>query len=248
MNLPESALGGFINSAYAVTESFSPDADPETDTFDGYVENDCGCSNRTFLDIRDDTSGTDVNDSSTLFDAFRTVGRGSGNFQELRRGYLSFNTSALPDDANITTSSLLFTPGGTVEDNLGIEPDLALVEVNTASTTGVVTGDFNIQNFTTSTELAPRIPFSSLTSGTENEMVFNSDGTSTINKTGTSTYALFNGNYDLDEVAPSTSTNFTASRIRINSADGATDPVLSVTYLTAIVPGGGRVIFIMNQD
>lgn len=223
----------FIQTALAESSSttFFPDPDPETNSFDGYCRQ--SGEPETWAFKISAATADDCIDNSTVLYILKIEGSGASEYKNLFRAVLSFFTAPIPDGATITSTTLSVFPT-TQQDTLVITPNLAIVGVTTASTTGMVVADYGIQNWATSTEFTDsRVAYADLDTGSYEVITLNSAGNSYINKTGLTKFGLINGQYDLDETDPGVGGTNAQSRVIIKGAEEpgtSQDPRLIVTY------------------
>ena len=160
--------------------------------------------NETLLDSwdrsRNATTGTAIDTTNTLL-AQTNVYVNSYNNTVIRRVFLSFNTSSIPDGAiNITGKIAVYKGNVFSGDNDG--NDFLVVTENTqASDTSLSTADYDQAGGIVSvTELSNRIDLSSGTGAGYNEFTLNSDGLDDIDVTGFSTFAIREGHDVLNDI------------------------------------------------
>jgi len=187
---------------------------------DGWVRY-YGCSN--WDTCHDATEGTQNNYTDTrIYVKAEQLSEG-GNY-DLIRAFLPFDTSGLPDDADIAAATLHFhiyqilTNDGTNY--------LALVQTTQSSTSELTNGDFDQCGAVNNpTEGASRLE---VTSTGWHEWELNSTGLGWISKTGWTKLGIRSGNLDCDDVVPT----YGSQGLNLNfySSESDYDPYLEVTY------------------
>jgi len=133
------------------------------------------------------------------------------SWREVVRGIMTFDTSSIPDNANISSVTFRGFGGNKIP---GFGGTLYLKALATASNTTVTSSDYNKANFTTS---LGEIAWSSLTSGANNDIAVLA---SHINKTGYTKIGLIHSN-DFNNANPGNNAGnslmeFTAAQLIIN--------------------------------
>lgn len=201
-----------------------PDADPETETVDGYAR--CAGKNETWTALLDDTAIS--TDSSSVNIVVEIKASATTNqWDTCNRAILLFNTSGLQGSVVSATLSLNGNSYGSV-DGLGVNPDLNIYSSNPVSNTSLAVADYNTLG---TTPFSTAIPFSSWSDPSYNDFAFNSSGKAAIVQ-GITKLGVRNANYDVARVAPTWSslgdTYFQFAGA--DAAGSAADPKLVVTY------------------
>mgnify|MGYP001598223892 FL=1 len=195
---------------------------------DGYVENGYIGGWAT---ARDALSGNGVDYTSTS-------GLDTGSFfdptdnYKIMRGFIPIDTSALPDNAVITSAALkIFVASKNNDDNDG-DDFISVVGPTTQAFTALLSiADYNKIS---SQELATRIDVGNITTGAYNTLTLNSAGLSIINKTGVTMFGIREGHDLLNlSIDATTSSGYGGNRIIFyisQTAGIAQDPYLEVTY------------------
>ncbi len=175
----------------------------------------------------DASSGTSADSSSTTF-TVETDKSGSGGKYILNRGYLVFDTSSIPLDATISTTTL----------NLWVTAlgnssalDITVATSTQAATSTLATSDFPL---TGSSYLSNKINGSSMTASATTTWTLYATSSALITKGGWTKLSLREKN-DIDNVAP---TETTATKATFTSGNGSARPILSVTYSTSTAVAG----------
>jgi len=217
-----------------VATTFRPDADPETTSVDGQVY--IWTLNQTWALLRagipdDDFGSLDYLDDWWWNGITITGGADEDRWSELYRGIILFDTSSIPNDAEILNATLSLN-GESKQDYLNITPNINIYSANPASNTGLTGTDFN--TFGSNAFCDTPISYASWSGSEWNDFVLNSAGIAAISKTGITKIGVRNVNYDVDAVAPAWSSGFPQSGLYFSSADNGIDtaPRLIVTWLT----------------
>lgn len=145
------------------------------------------------------------------------VGHYSSN---IRRGFITFDTSDLPDDSTILTASLFMDNDGSVG-----SPEVALIQTTQADPEALAVSDYSALTLNSAPEGASRR--SSFTSGYD-EWEFNTTGKGWISKTGFTKLGLREA-HDMDNSDPSGGSYYIF--FWYSSPDApAGAPKLSITY------------------
>lgn len=223
----------FANPASPVyastTDSFYPDAHPESTSVDGSVFN--AVTNQSWATVIGG-AGTGSNDTTPIPYLFNIdSGTTADKWDNADRSIFLFDTSAIPDGSTITAATITFTTNGVPVDNLNISPSVAVYGATPASNTALAGTDYaNVGN----TVMSGVLTWASIPKASSALITFtlNATGLAAISATGVSKFSVRNANYDVAGVAPTWSSN-QYSRIKVFSADaGSTTvaPKLSVTY------------------
>jgi len=192
-------------------------------SLDGSVRR--GTPNTSFSTVRTG-AGTSFTDSATTSES--PILQDTVNVNEvgrIDRGVIVFDTSSLPDGANITAATLrLYLNSKT--DDFGSSA-ISVVLTTTASNVNLAASDYNIAGWTM-TKQATDVNVSALTTAAYNTWTLNATGLSNINKTGLTKLGLVTA-YDADNADPGWFINNTATMIW-QTVEGANPPILSVTY------------------
>lgn len=211
-----------IKEVLATTDTFYPNANPETTSVDGEVGND---TIATWAGARDAATGN-IADSSGG-NSWIICERRSDTKYYVDRFFSLFDTSSISDSDTIDSAvySLNFT--GAI--NLtGYGDTVYSVQTNPASTTNLTTADFDALTFTSGCS------FGTISAGYVG-CTLNATGLSWISKSGVTRLGAIMGK-DLNNSEPSTSNarNYT----QINTADGvgtSTDPKLVIVHSISAV-------------
>lgn len=214
------------------SQTFYPDADPETSSVDGRVVH--GLVSLTWAQIVA-AAGTHSYDSvvkaySIVIKAASTTDR----WYQLTRGIFLFDTSGLPDNANISAATLSIYGSGK-KDDLNITPDVKVYSSNPASNTALEPGDFDCLGSTAFCDTP--ITYANWSTTGYNDFALNSSGIAQISKTGVSKFGLRNANYDVSGTTPAWSdSGLPGSALENYYAEQGTGykPKLVVTYTAGV--------------
>lgn len=214
------------------TLTVSPDANPETTSVDGSVIQSYGAGSGVVWSTLVADAGNGKDDSSGTHNIiYIYADTGSDKWRQLGRGIFLFDTSALPDTANISaaTFSLMGNPG-LKSDGCSCTPNINVYASTPASNTALANGDF-AQIGNTALCDTP-VTYASWSNTVYNDFALNNTGIAAISKTGITKLGVRNPSKDVAGVAPTWS-NSCESYLGCCSADRAgtsEDPKLVITY------------------
>lgn len=205
-------LNPALNLGYDSLEK-KPDANPETNTVDGFVEN----TNSSWATCRAASAGTAVNDA---IPTFSTGTRLAAGVYTIARSIFLFDTSSLPDQAALI--SVILSLYGSSKSGTGT---VAITTSSPASNTGLVTGDFDQIS---ATECSARMNFTAWSTTGYNDFTLNATGFNNISKTGISKFGA-RSDRDLDDSAPGSNGDYLVAAYAADQ--GASQaPKLTITY------------------
>jgi hypothetical protein len=202
------------------TSTFYPD--PST-SVDGFVYRDVASEN--WSTIRSG-AGTGADDSSTTCSVQVYSSSTTDEWSRISRVILLFDTSSLPDDANITAASLgLYVTAVTDP----FSDSLIVTSSGPASSTALVNADYG--TFAGDIEYSSPVSNASLSLNTYNIIPLNATGRAAIALTGLTQIGL-RSEFDRSAVAPSWQSSTQAAVDISTSEESGTsqDPYLEVTY------------------
>lgn len=212
--------------------TFNPDPHVEVSSVDGRVWRVDGAV--TWATIHDDVNGSGFLDATDSFLALIEGAAPANRYNGINRSFILFDTSALPDTAIISATTLSLY-GKTKVDNLGITPTLNIYSSNPASNTGLAATDYDQVGTTAYCDASITFAgFNTGVPGASNDFVFNATGLAAISLTGVTKLSAREASYDAPDINPgwgggvATSTYFS-----IWSADKGAGyaPKLVVTYI-----------------
>lgn len=175
--------------------TFFPDADPETTSVDGRVQESTG---QEWADIRSDVGDTanDTNDNVGVAYSIQTVGP-PVLWRAWSRGIFLFDTSSIPDSATIDSATFELVA---ISKTDNFTDSMSMVTSAPASNTALVAGDFDSLG---TTKQASDITIASITadSSTFTAFTLNATGLSNISKTGVTKFGV-RGTADNDNNEP----------------------------------------------
>jgi hypothetical protein len=136
-------------------------------------------ANQTFAQIIPPNAGTSTSSTNKLIDLETATGTETNKFSTNCHGIWSFDTSSIPDDANILSASLQIMPAEAPTVTLG-NWWIVLKNGSLITNTTYATNDY-VKNG--STEISARIPNSSFSSGVNYTIPLNAAGLTWISKT-----------------------------------------------------------------
>ena len=155
----------------------------------------------------------------------------AGRYQKHYRGLITWDTSAIPDGATIT-SATVSVAGHDHEDQLG-EFDFAIIDATPLDKSAYVAGDYGRTTFT---RMAGDIPYGSFSNDGWNEFTLNPSGLTTISKTGLTTF-MFTHSADVDNSSLTwANDSLSAFEIRgISYNYGEVIPFITINYNIPVV-------------
>lgn len=178
-------IPNIVNGLTFNTSTFNPDADPESTSVDGVVHR--SSVDESLSTIRSSAGNAVSDNGSNSEDSPGIVSSNTSNqYQSLRRNIILFDTSSLPDLANITaaTFSTYGTAANTKFNQLG-SPDYHLASSSPASNTSLAASDYSNVGTTSFGSIA----YASFGADQYNDITLNASGISNITKTGISKFS-----------------------------------------------------------
>lgn len=222
------------------TDTYFPDANVETTSFDGSANRDIGNpSAQTWATFRAATASVLTQDSSASASivGLQANDVGGAKFIYEERGWLLFDSSALPDTDTISSATLSLWATAKRDDNSAqwgaSAKDLEVVSATVTSNTGATAADYNITQFG-STEFGV-IAYASVTTGAYNDITLNASGIAAVSKTSITKFGTLTG-ATFDNVDPGTGAvnGFTGNTYAMADTAGTTnDPKLVVVHAAA---------------
>ncbi len=170
---------------------------------------------------------------------------------KIARGFLPFDTSAIPSNATITSSTLKIYITGTNNDDNDGDDFIVLVQTSQASSNTLISDDYDQAGaINNPSEGSSRIDIGNITASAYNSWILNATGTAWIKKSGeTSNCGTTAGitclglreGHDVVDSPLATGGGFIINRIKWSSLEAAgttQDPLLEITYT---VPPSGTV-------
>ena len=216
-----------------------PDPNVEVTSVDGYTDDDQGgASTDTWATARGLPGDTANDTGASLLLGIAASGNGN-NWSDLYRVHILFDTSAIPDTHDITSSTVAGN-GAAKSDGLGTTPAQALVTSAPATDTAIVAGDHD--GMTTTLQSDTQIAYADFTVDVYNAFPLNATGLASISKTGITKFGV-RPSLDLaDSPIPSWSSN-AQSRLDWKSADTegtSTDPYILVEHSEPVTASAPR--------
>jgi RHS repeat-associated protein len=211
-----------VQRAYAISSTFYPDPNSEVTSVDGEMYKD---NSTNWSTVRNATASNWGSDSNADLGILDQLGNGNGSsYYGIRRAFLLFDTSAIPDGATVSTTTLDVYI--TDVQAAGNEKRMYVVSSNPASNTALSTADYDLVGGT-----SYGVSDGTYTLNTYESIPLNSSGIAAISKTGISKFALRTHN-DFSNV---TSTNSNELNIGFSASETSgtgQDPRLVVIYNT----------------
>ena len=213
------------------TDSFYPDANPESTSVDGSIT--AGGSDKTWTNIISE-SGLEASDSSEFgyYCAIYT-GASADTWRYLMRSMFLFDTSSLPNDDTVDSATLSLY-GTSKRDQISIAPDLNVYAASPSSNTSLSSSDFDKFG---STAFSTAITYNNFSTTGYNDFSLNASGIAAISKTGISKFGVRNANYDAAGSSPTYTAWDQDSKISGYFAENtgtSEDPKLTVTHSAAV--------------
>ena len=229
------------------TSTFRSDADPETDTTDGYIRS--RAADNTWTTAHDATDGDAANDAGTLIIVGIYSNQGGDNLDYLiHRGVLLFKTGAIAATDTIDSVTLAVVANAVTDTSNDGNDFISVVQTqgqNLASNTSLALGDFDqvgsaIDNPTEGHDAGERKDITGVSAGTTQTYTFNATGRGWIARSGEAkptgatagiTYLGLREGHDITDTDPGD--GLAGTEIDWRSADtvGTTDdPLLTVTH------------------
>jgi hypothetical protein len=213
---------------------------PETfyPSLDGYVDH--FQTNQTWATIHD-AAGNTADNVSAYSGTVQIVSTSTTNtWSAIVRSIYLFDTSALPDNA-IISSATFSVYGGDKVDQGSWSPTMNIYSVNPSSNTSLTATDY--ATFGTTTYCDAAITYANMNAAGYNNFTLNSTGLSNISKTGITKIGLREATYDVANSAPT----YVASkqfyfRGYYSEQGAGYQPKLVVTYTTPTGYSYGTII------
>lgn len=217
---------------FLAQSTFNPDANPETTSVDGEATE--GTDNQTWATKHDAADGTTANDSSTSFNIYLATGTASG-WLNLRRTFTLFDSSSLPDNATIDTTTKVRLYVSSKDTDVALT-GMRIVTTTPASNTAIVAADYDQLG---TIAQAPDLATASVTAGAYNDFDLNATGDSNVSLTGITKFGC-RFVADADNSEPTRPGNGIDGSFICDSAEGTNKPQLVVDYTV-----GGSYSFFM---
>ena len=221
-----------IRAAVPNTETFTPDADAESTSVDGWVQR----NDLVIWDtIHDAAAGTATDDAAATSEASFFTSVVVDKFLDIFRAYLLFDTSSIPDGATIISATLRVF--GTAKLDTRPWGDLTwnVFSSDPNTDTALVVGDYSLVG---ATPFAGPIDHADYDIAGFNTFVLNAAGLAAISDTGITKYSIREATYDAPDIEPAWANNKEA-QIIFQTADGANPPELIVVFNIAEITATG---------
>jgi len=206
--------------------TYYPDADPETTSVDGTVNQVSGAG-ASWSTIRN-AAGSQSSDNDTTSDGGITSHPTTDLWYSIKREIALFDSSGLPDAAT-KSAAVLSCYGVSKQDNLSITPNIQAYLATPASNTALQNSDYAQIGTVAQSSAIAYADWS-----TTGYNAFTLNDLSQISTTGVSKFGLRNANYDVADSPPAWSGSYANSRVRFYFSEQGTGykPKLVVTYTT----------------
>jgi len=203
--------------------TFNPDADPESTSVDGFVMR--ANVNENWATIRAGVGTSSGDSDGSAYVRIYSRGDTSGNWVQLGRMILLFDTSPLTSSADIISVKMSLYVGNKKDTHEAL--NLSMVTSTPASNTALVNADY--QQLQT-TKQANDLTYAGIATSAYNDFSLNSTGLNNISKTSISKFGIRLTKDLADSPTPTWSSGADYSGFVIATADGAGPPRLVVTY------------------
>lgn len=197
-------------------------------TGDGFV---IGPGSSVWTTLHDALTGGGFNSTGTIT-SIKTGKSSTGSFS-IDRTFLPFDTSGLPDEAEIVSANLsVYVSAKINADNDG-DDFITIVNTSQASPTSLVTADYDqvgsISNPVEGTD--ERKDLTSISTGSYLSFVLNSTGLSWVSKEGFTQLGLREGHDVLNSAFGGASNSSNSIQVRTSNYAGTSfDPILAISY------------------
>lgn len=226
----------YETGSYSTTEYFYPDAHVESTSVDGWMRGLSG-GQTWHTKVVNETGSGGTDDGEWMHVAYTIADGTTNKWYFLGRAIFLFDTSSLPDDADIE-QAVISLYGSAKKDTVLIELDVNIYSSEPASNDDLVNGDFQTLG---TTAYSTAIEYNDWSIVGYNDFILNDNGISAISLTGVSKFGSRNACYDVaDELDPNNhdpdwySTGDATSSVSCYTAEkgGNYRPRLAVTYAT----------------
>jgi len=221
----EKPLDGY---PFVISDSFYPDAHPESTSVDGRVY---GGTGQTWDTLHHATSGAAADSESTaVWMVYCEGAKGTPNtYSYSLRTYLLFDTSSLPDSAII--SAAILSIYGTSKTTVSEAPTINIYAGTPFANTSLTANDYNITNFGTGTAFATAITYANWSITGYNDFTLNASGIAAISLISVSKFAALDAAYDVTDSPPTpTATEGWGFQGYFSEKGNGYKPKLVVTY------------------
>lgn len=189
----------------------------------------------TFSTIRTSTGNTLSTTASSSNTVFFNCSTTTNQFNFWRRGFFTFDTSALGSGATINSATLSIY-GMSKADDASFAPNSNVYGFTPAAANDLSNGDY--LNYQT-TAFSTAISYASFSTSGYNDFALNASGIANISKTGVSAFSWLNTNYDVANSAPTWSSNNGAAFAIFWADNGSNEPKIVIDYTPAVNTGAG---------
>jgi len=205
------------------TDTFYPDADPESTSVDGFAAR--ASVNETWTTIREGAGNHSADDGLDNLNAVIWTSNTTNQWSNFYRGIALFDTSSLGN--NVVIVSATFSIWSQQKENGISDFSVEVCSSNPASNTSIVDADYLYTNFGTTS--FGSLSYSDISTTAYNDISLNTSGKNNISKTGISKFGI-RESHDLNDSAPTWSSGARnmAEFYEANTSDKK--PKLVVTY------------------
>lgn len=217
------------------TSTFYPDADPETTSFDGNVNQAYGAgAGQTWATIHDLTVGSISGEAGTTVDVRIRADTGTNNWRDIQRGIVLFDTSTLPDTDTINSATMSVYGQNIINTLSGT--GLNIYSSTPASNTAIANEDYDQLG---TTAFSSAISTGAISTTAYNDFVLNASGLAGISKTSVSKFGARESSFDAPNSSPTwgSGLDFLVQFYSADQAGTTSDPKLVVVHSGAAAAG-----------
>lgn len=209
---------------YLTSDTFNPDASPESTSVDGWAR--LNLAGQTWANLRDGSGNGSADSGASGQIMTRTAADSSSNqWNNITRAFFFFDTSSLTASVSVSAADFEVYVTLTVDDFGGSQ--VALTDAILASNTAIANSDYE-GTVNATTQQATNQNYSSLSTSAYNTFSLNATGISNVNTTGISKFGMRSEN-DRANSAPTWGASNVMRHVG-DYADGSNKPKLTVTY------------------
>jgi len=226
----------YSNLIISDTATFYPDADPESTSVDGVVVYSSGGAAWATVHDHPGTASPPVCGAASYVSSYSgyTGDQRAGWFSNLWRSIFVFDTSSLPDEATILSSTLSLY-GNAKNEIAGNSATYNVFEGSTTTNTNIVALDYPNQGVT---ELSDSDhTYASWSTTGYNDWDLNTTGISSISKTGVSKFSVREATYDAPDSMPPNNGAAQNDRIGFYFSDQGAGFKPKLVIIYSVAPG-----------
>ena len=226
-----SATGSITAGIGGSTDTFTPDADVEVDSVDGFVTRRVDAGEDWGV-MQGAVIGTAVDSAGAVIEARFQCDANLDKFDRIMRAFLLFDTSPIPDSAIVVSATLRVFGTAKLDQKPWGDLTLNAFSSDPATDTNLITADYDEVGSTPFSDTA--IAFAGYDIAGWNTLTLNAAGVAAISVTDITKLSMREATYEGPDIEPAYNANSEAS-FKFQSADGANAPELAVTFLDLTV-------------